>query len=247
MAKHHQHFTRQLAGYLSDGKGKQHKHKWHHKQQQLPDALKLSVLRGESLFRLRFFRYFESKGFDDNFAYLAYQKMLVESHVITDFVQHIGLQQASEDYIQTGLSHENSDYNAQCYQRYCLLIDRLDQDNAEQLLTDATVGLIQHYFPSFFPKATQVKPSLEVLRKQLRKALNQQWHCQVTIKESFTTSEESATMKLIAHVDQCHPTELICVQAKRVRSARFQAYHQLLEKIDHETMDIYPTPKSHKR
>lgn len=237
MAKHSKQFTHALKRYLSVGKGQRRKQHWHTKQQQLPDALKCSVLRGEAVFRQQFFAYFEGKGFDDTFSYLAYEKIVNDSHVITEFVQLIGLQDAVESYIQAGVAAENDDYHAQCYQLYCLLIDHLAQMDEEKLLHDASVRLIQHYLPSFLPKADKIKPSLETLQKQCRKALNKQWHCQVTIKESFTTTADSAELKLIAHVDKCHPTELIHIAANRLRSAKFQAYHQLLDALENDEFD----------
>ncbi len=254
MAKHSKHFTQSLKSYLSVGSGERQKRKWYNKQsnghtseQQLPDALKLSILRGEATFRQQFFDYFERKGFDDSFSYLAYQKIVIGSNVITDFVQHIGLQKAIEEYIQSGIATTNSDYRQQCYQLYCLFIDHLAQNNESKLLHNATVELVQHYLPSFFPKADKVKPSLEILQKQLRKALNIRWHCQVKIKESFSTTDSDATMRLLAYVDKCYPTELICVTDKRLRSAKFKAYHQLLEQINHNDFDITPTPKMKKK
>ncbi|MDP8186044.1 hypothetical protein [Phocoenobacter skyensis] len=247
MAKHSKHFTQSLKIYLSAGNGERHKYKWHNKGQQLPDALKLSILRGEMIFRQQFFDYFESKGFDDNFSYLAYQKIVVSSNVITEFVQQIGLQKATEEYIQSGIATTNSNYHQQCYQLYCLFVDHLANNDETKLLHNATVALVQHYLPSFFPKVDKVKPSLETLQKQLRKALNIRWHCQVKIRESFTTTDSDATMRLIAYVDKCHPAELICTTQKRLRSAKFKAYHQVLEQINNGDFDITPIPKIKKK
>ncbi len=247
MAKHSKHFSASLKRYLSAGKGLRRQQHWHKKSRQLPDALKLSVLRGEAIFRQQCFEYFDSKGFDDNFSYLAYQKIFISSHVITEFVQHIGLQTAIEDYIQAGIAIENHDYNQQCYQLYCLLIDHLAQSDEDKLLNDATLRLVQHYLPSFFPKAESIKPSLAALQKQLKKALNTRWHCQVTIKESFTTGDNTATMRLLAYVNNCYPTELICVTAKRLRSAKFSAYHQLLDNINNGKFDVKPKQKMLKK
>ncbi len=250
MAKHSKHFTQSLKSYLSVGSGERQKRKWqttNNNGQQLPDVLKFSILRGETIFRQQFFDYFESKGFDDSFGYLAYQKIVVKNNVITDFVQQIGLQRAIEEYIQSGIATENSDYQQQCYQLYCLFIDHLAKQGENQLLHNATVELVQHYLPSFFPKANKVKPSLETLQKQLRKALNTQWHCQVKIKESFSTTDDSATMRLLAYVEKCHPTELICITDKRLRSAKFKAYYQLLEQINNNDFDISPIPKMKKK
>lgn len=250
MAKHTQHFTTTIKQHLATGKGQRQKQKWHrqHNQQHhLPDILKLSALRGETYYRQRFFDYFYHKGFDDAFTYMAYQKMYVDNHMIVEFVQQIGLHNITEAYIKKGIANENTDYTTQCHQLYSLLIDYLVQLDEKDMLYHATTGLIQHYLPSYFPKANKIKPSLETLKKQLKKALNTQWHCQVTVKESFTTTDKLATMKLIAHVDKCHPTVLIVVEAKRLRSAKFRAYHELLDHLNNGQFTITPQTKMAKK
>ncbi len=234
---------------MTAGKGLRQKHRWNtHRatHSTLPDALKLAILRGEACYRQRFCDYFASRGFDDAFAYLAYQKMYLDSQMLVEFVQQIGLCELTEDYIKHGIANQESDYRAQCYQLYCLLIDYLQQQHPD-MLEHATTALIHHYLPSYFPKSQQVKPSLDSLKKQLNKALNHRWHCQVTVKESFTTSEDCATMRLIAHVDKCYPTELICLQEKRLRSARFKAYHRVLECIDRDEFTLTPKGKPSKQ
>lgn len=238
MAKHQKHITQALTTYLSSAVQKRRQKYWHKNQQQLPKALKLSFLRGETILRQRLFDYFENKGFDDNFSYLVYQKIILDSNVINDFTRQIKLQQAAEEHLKRGTDN-------QAYQLYCILIDHLAQNAEQHLLQQATTDLIHYYLPSFFPKAKNLKPSLQSLKKQLRKELNTLWKCQTTIKESFTTTPQSAEIKIIAHIQSHHPTELICQTAKRLRSARFQAYHKLLQQIQNQQLKLTPTQKKY--
>lgn len=246
VAKHTQHFTQDIRGYLSTGRGERAHRRWAAATTALPDALRLSLLRGEMIVRERFLAYCESKHLDDAFAWAAHEK-LYRGYPMVEFVQQTGLLSLSASYVTAGTASMTADHQAQCYQLYCLLVDHLAQHEESALLTLATTGMIQHYLPSFFPKIGTAKPSLAMLQSQLRKLLNRQWHTQVKVKESFTTDDHGATMQLIAHVQGCYPLSLVCVEAKRLRSARFQAYHQLLDALTSGAFTDEPQPKPVKK
>lgn len=246
MAKHLNQITNKIKGYLSKGSSQtlhtnqktlSSSKQTSNKKSVLPDALKLAILRGEARMRMQFFEFFSQKGFDDVFALQAYQKVYVDSNAIVEFVQNLGLINTTEGYIRSGVASQTSDYRQLCYELYCLLIDHLYQHGETQLFDDATIGLLQHYVPSLFPKQANRKPSLEQLKKQLKIRLNKHFNTQVTVKESFTTTQNTTTkatanFKLIAHMAGCYPLQLIQIEDKRLRGARFKAYHGLLEQLE---------------
>lgn len=235
MAKHLNQITNKIKGYLAKGGSqplqKQQQYLTSSKNTNLPDALKLAILRGEARMRMQFFDFFNQKGFDDAFAHQAYQKVYVNSTAIVEFVQNVGLISATEDYIAKGVTTQTNSYNQLCYELYCLLVDHLYQFGETELFAQATVGLLQHYVPSLYPKQANAKPSLEQLKKQLKTQLNKHYHAQVTVKESYTTTEATVSFKLIGHMAGHYPLQLIHIQDKRMRSARFKAYHGLLEAL----------------
>lgn len=246
MAKHLNHITNKVKGYLAQGESQSlHKNQKSLTAQQttLPDALKLAILRGEARMRMQFFEFFSQKGFDDAFAHQAYQKVYVDSSAIIEFVQNVGLVSATEDYIAKGVATQTTDYRQLCYELYCLLVDHLYQFGETELFQQVTIGLLQHYVPSFFPKQANTKPSLEQLKKQLKTRLNKHFHTQVTVKESFTSTADAMSFKLIAHIVGYYPLVLIHIEDKRMRSARFKAYHGLLEDIESGRFATQPERK----
>ncbi len=247
MSKHLNHITQPIKGYISKNNNKSltARLKKHNKDSVLPPALKLAIIRGQAHTHIACFSFFANKNFDDAFVYDAYQKIYHESNAIMDFIQHCGLINHSEDYIVKGLTNTSKDYKDLCEQLFYMLIDHL-YEYEPRLFQLATVGFIQHYFPSFYPKQSKVKPSLEQLKKILQKQLNKKLHSKVIIKESFTT-DDIADFTLKVRVQGYYDYELIRVTAKRIRSARFQAYHQALEKLNNDSLIIELQAKAAKK
>lgn len=251
MAKHLHHITRKVRGYLAQGSSqslhKSRKTLASGQKAVLPDALKLAILRGEARMRIQTFDFFSSRGFDDAFALHAYRKIYTDSNTIIEFAQKIGLLTATEDYISSGVAQQAQDYRQHCYQLHCLLVDHLHQSGEAGLCQLVTVGLMQHYLPGFFPKQANARPSLEQLKKQLQVELNRHYHTPVTVKESFVTAQDSVDFRLIAHMPGCYPLELIRLEEKRVRSARFTARHQLLALLQAGELTAQPQRKPAKK
>lgn len=50
--------------------------------------------------------------------------------------------------------------------------------------------------------------------------------------------------RLLIHLPNCHPCEVAQVTANRTRSARLQAYHQLVDLLESGGFDIEPVAKT---
>ncbi len=250
MAKHLSQLTNSIKGYLHRADNTvlhKQKRSLSNKNANLAPALKLAIIRGESHVNMACFDFFAHKNFTEDFIYHAYEKIYHDSNAIMDFVQHCGLVKDTESYITQGLTNQADSYQHLCQQLYYLLVDHLYQHEEMTLYNHATFGFIRHYFPSFYPKQAEVKPSLKIIKKQLQTLLNKQFHTKVTIKESFVTTDDRVNFRLILWISGYHPFELVEIEAKRLRSARFQAYHRTLERLQLGQLLVQPIAKMAKK
>lgn len=247
MAKHLSQLTNPIKGYLNQANSAEvskYTQTLADKNTKLPAALKLAIIRGESHVNLQCFEFFTQKCFTDDFIYQAYQKIYHDSHAVMEFIQSCGLIKDTEHYITQGISNQSTDYAQLCQQLYFLLVDHLQQHHESKLYEHATIGFMRHYFPSFYPKQSQIKLNLDTIKKHIQTVLNKQFHSKVTIKESFTTTENRVNFRLILWVKGYHAFELVEINAKRMRSARFKAYHRVFEQLQSGGMLLNLTKKT---
>lgn len=233
MAKKLQHIADPVRRFLQVGAGQSvlsHGKKLKHAV--IPDAIKLSMMRGEAILRFRVFEYFRQKSFDESFQYHAFNKLFHESNVLIDFVQRSGLLTFTEQYLKQAISEEWDSLHKQCYQYYCLLIDQLNIHSEKQLSNTVTVSLVQHYLPSFFPKAHQVEFDLAACKKDITRLLNRHFNVACRLKESFKAESDHVDFSVYAHATGYHPALLSQLEGKRLKPTRNKCYKVILRGLE---------------
>jgi len=237
MAKHIKQITVPISNYLSQRFGHTLRGNKSADEGQLPPHLEWAKVRGEALLIDRFFSHFERHHIDDIHSQLFFWKQFRNNpNALPLIAVKTGLtiafqKQVGQTYLDKTAEHEQH-YNAYC----CLLWD-IYQNKNHSLLDISTYALFNHFAATIFP-ATAVRDDINKLKREIQKALAQQWNIRPEIKESFTTENEEVTFSLIARMGGYPPIKLLTQIGKRLKPTRLKAYQTALNQLENGALNI---------
>lgn len=204
----------------------------------LAPPLQVAFFRGEGLLKSCFFVLMEKMNFHNPERQLElWQLLVINPGYLLDFLQRIGL------YSQ--IEHDSDmDSEVSCFHLYCILLDSLSQQANNTLLSKATDEFFRFHIYGLYPKkeASPKKNTAEQLKHKVLLKLRKNWGGTAELKESFITTDEQVDFKLRLKVKNYSWQTLIELQGERLKSARLDAYNQLLaalEKGRHHPDSVY--------
>ena len=227
-----------IASWHANAHTLRHKHlQLKHNTQTLPPLLLVLALQGEGVLRQRFFG--SAVGdFGHQLPHTPspeqwlhyWQSFVLQNGHIADLVRRIGLINALS--VEAHLPQADDDL---CMQLYLALLGMLSERKLTQLETTATTQFFGHLFKQLFPhEAATPKPKKDssTLQNQLERALRKLHQQPITLKESYTQTDDLVTFTLRMQLNKKGAwQDLITVQRPRLRSARLFAYQTLLKQM----------------
>lgn len=205
-------------------------------QGELPMPYQLAAIRGEAVLRTHFFDGFVIK---TNITLDAGQQIAIWQHLVEDggyitaWVQRLGITKALRR--EALISAENTQEHRTLF---CILLDALNTQ-APHLLPWAVEGYFLHCYKAQFPSTPVVKtktPQAQVLRDKLIRALKNQTHEMVEVKESFKENDEIVQFSLLLKTtSQPQWQSLVSLERPRLKTARLAAYEAALKNTSNTT------------
>lgn len=246
MSKHLQQITAPLHAYLAarfravsgtaqnKGRGQDH--------DRLFAPLEVAFLRGEALFRERFFQFLERRNIQDPASQLFfYQQFQNNGEILGEVARRTQLLSLFRKQCTAGYLESTPD-SVLCYQAFCSLLWDLKQHREHILLQTATDQLFHHFAATLFP-AQGSRTDLRYLKREIISQLARRWHLRPAIKESFKTlnpgtAEEEISFSLIAKIQGYHPYTLLTLEGRRLKTTRLKAYQGVHDALQHGSLKL---------
>jgi len=208
----------------------------------LPKVLQVAFLRGEALFRERFFKRLEDKNIDDLLSQqLSYSALVEDKKFFFQLIQ-------KTDMISLFKIQFSSEYDVGLlsYTLYCVLLFDMKNRKDYQLIDVVSFGFVDHFLPTLYPKES-TNSDISVLKKELVRLIKQRWHINLSVKESFKTDDD-VDFSLYVHANGYHSMLLIRQTGKRLKPTRLSTYKKMIEllKNSYYTLEL-PQPVAVKR
>lgn len=191
----------------------------------LPKVMHIAFLRGEGLFRERFFKRLEDKNISDlHSQHAIYTSLVEDKQFFRQLAEHADL----ITFFKIKFP-DKYDVGTLSYMLYCVLLFDMENRNELHLIDEISFGFVDHFLPNLYPK-TSVNTDVSSLKQELVRLIKQQWHVDLSVKESFRTDDE-VEFSLYVHAKGYHPKLLINQVGKRLKPTRLNVYKKIIEQL----------------
>jgi len=201
----------------------------------LPKVMQIAFLRGEALFRERFFKRLEDKSISDlHSQHVSYLALVENKAFFQQLIEHADITPSFKLQV-TG----EYDAGVLSYMLYCVLLFDMKNRNEFKLVDELCFGFVDHFLPGLYPKASR-NDDILTLKKELVQLIKQRWHVDVSVKESFKTTD-NVDFSLFIHGNGYHPKLLIQQVGKRLKPTRLNVYQTIIQqlKTPHYTLELH--------